>query len=116
MSRPNLLVFLTDDHGQWASSAYGNRELHTPAMQWLADTGARFAHAHSPNPVCSPSRASFWTGQIPSRHGVHDWLLEPDEDPAHHGIAGRETLGSFLKEGGYRTLSLIHISEPTRPY
>jgi len=25
--RPNILVFLTDDHGQWAQHAYGNAEL-----------------------------------------------------------------------------------------
>jgi arylsulfatase A-like enzyme len=103
MNRPNILVFLTDDHGQWASSAYGNRELHTPVMQWLSDTGTRFDHAFSPNPVCSPARACFWTGQIPSRHGIHDYLMEPNEDPEHHGIAGAPTLGSMLKREGYRT-------------
>ncbi len=72
-------------------------------MQWLADTGVRFEHAFTPNPVCSPARASFWTGEIPSRHGVHDWLGEPNEDPEHHGIGGRETLASQLKGAGYRT-------------
>ena len=101
--RPNILVFLTDDHGQWASSAYGNREIHSPVMQWLADTGARYDHAFSPNPVCSPARASFWTGMIPSRHGLHDFLSEPNEQPEHHGIAGQPSLGSFLHDLGYRT-------------
>ncbi|MCC5807150.1 MAG: sulfatase-like hydrolase/transferase [Opitutales bacterium] len=103
MKPPNILVFLTDDHGQWASGAYGNRELHTPVMQWLADTGARAEHAFCPNPVCSPARASFWTGQIPSRHGIHDYLGEPNENPVHRGIAGQPTLASFLQERGYRT-------------
>lgn len=101
--KPNILVFLTDDHGQWASSAYGNREIHSPVMQWMADTGARIEHAFCTNPVCSPSRASFWTGQIPSRHGVHDFLGEPNENPEHHGIAGQPTLGALLKEIGYHT-------------
>ncbi len=101
--KPNLLVFLTDDHGQWASSAYGNRELHTPVMQWMADTGVRFDHAFCPNPVCSPARASFWNGQIPSRHGIHDWLGETRETTDHHGIAGQDTLGTFLKAQGYST-------------
>ncbi|HVB29660.1 MAG TPA: arylsulfatase, partial [Terriglobia bacterium] len=35
-SRPNILVFLTDDHGQWAQHAYGNSELLTPNMNRLA--------------------------------------------------------------------------------
>ncbi len=102
MSRPNLLVFLTDDHGQWASSAYGHRELHTPVMQWMADTGACFQRASCPNAVCSPARASFWTGKIPSAHGVHDWLGEPNEQHPHPGIRNLETLGTLLSEEGYR--------------
>ncbi len=27
VARPNILVFLSDDHGQWASPPYGNSEL-----------------------------------------------------------------------------------------
>ena len=38
--RPNILVLMTDDHGQWASHCYGNRELSTPNMDLLAETGA----------------------------------------------------------------------------
>jgi arylsulfatase A-like enzyme len=26
------------------------------------------------NPVCSPNRASYLTGLMPSQHGVHNWL------------------------------------------
>ena len=36
----------------------------------------------SASPVCSPARASLLTGQIPSQHGVHDWLAEGNM-PAH---------------------------------
>lgn len=103
MKRPNILVFLTDDHGQWASSAYGNREIRTPSMQWLADTGARMEHAFCPSAVCSPARASFFTGRIPSRHGIHDWIGEPDEDMELPHIEEQKTLPRFLKNAGYRT-------------
>jgi arylsulfatase A-like enzyme len=100
---PNILVFMTDDHGQWASSAYGNREIHSPTMQWLADTGTRFDHAYCPLPVCSPARASFWTGRIPSTHGIHDWIAEPGENEDLPSIEGQKTLARFMKDGGYRT-------------
>lgn len=103
MKKPNILVFLTDDHVQWASSAYGNSEIHSPVMQWMADTGACFSRATSPNPVCSPARATFWTGRIASHHGVHDWLKEPDEQHPHPAINGQETLASHLKSAGYHT-------------
>lgn len=102
-TRPNILVFLTDDHGQWASSAYGNREVRTPVMQWLSDTGARMHRAFCTQPVCSPARASFWTGRIPSNHGVLDFLGEPNENPEHPGIVGMTNLGELLQRAGYRT-------------
>jgi hypothetical protein len=28
--RPNLVLFMTDDHGAWATGAYGAREIRTP--------------------------------------------------------------------------------------
>ena len=97
--RPNILVFLTDDHAQWAARCYGNRELVTPSMDHLAHTGTRFANARTPTAVCSPARASFWTGTIPSWHGVHDHLANPD----HPGITGQPTLAPSLQRAGYHT-------------
>lgn len=96
---PNLLVFLTDDHGQWASRCYGTPALHTPSLDWLATTGARFPNAYTPCPVCSPARASFWTGKIPSAHGIHDFLFHRE----HPGITGQSHLGDQLQAAGYRT-------------
>ncbi|NQU97197.1 MAG: sulfatase-like hydrolase/transferase [Chloroflexi bacterium] len=102
--RPNILVFLTDDHGQWASSAYGNSEIHSPTMQFLADSGARMAHAFTPCPVCSPARASFFTGCIPSAHGIHDYIQEtPGCERRPHSIMGQSTIAARLKETGYET-------------
>src|SRR5947209_3929326 len=76
VGRPNILVLMTDDHGQWASHCYGNRELSTPNMDLLAETGALMQNAYTPCPVCSPARASFWTGRVPSQRGIHDWIRE----------------------------------------
>jgi len=97
--KPNILVFLTDDHGQWASGCYGNRELRTPSIDWLAQTGARFDQAFTPCPVCSPARASFWTGKVPSAHGIHDHIANPD----HPGITGQRNLAEKLSAAGYQT-------------
>ena len=44
-TRPNILVFLTDDHGQWAQHAYGDAELVTPNMDRLAMRGTRMTRS-----------------------------------------------------------------------
>lgn len=72
-ARPNIIVIMADDHAQWALGAYGLEQLETPNIDWLADQGVRFENAMSPAPVCSSARASFYTGKMPSQHGVHDF-------------------------------------------
>ncbi|MDF2439753.1 MAG: choline-sulfatase [Abditibacteriota bacterium] len=75
-SAPNILLFLTDDHGAWALSCNGNSEIQSPHLDRLAAQGARFSNAFTPSPVCSPARACLLTGRTPSQVGIHDWLGE----------------------------------------
>jgi len=99
---PNIVLFLADDHGQWAGGPYGNEEVETPAMDTLATSGVLMANATSPSPVCSPARVSLLTGRIPSQHGVHDFLSErPDFD--YDWLADEVLLPELLQEAGYRT-------------
>ena len=101
---PNILVFFSDDHAQWALPSYGNSEIHAPALSWLAQTGAQMQNACTPCPVCSPARASFWTGLYPSQHGVHDHLAEDDPAvAATDWLAGMPTLAEHLRGAGYTT-------------
>src|SRR5579864_9378258 len=65
--RPNILVFFTDDHGQWAQRAYGNTEIQSPHLDKLASRGVRMTRAFTPCPVCSPARASG-APTVASRH------------------------------------------------
>lgn len=102
--KSNILVFFTDDHAQWALPSYGNREIIAPTLTYLADTGVRMANAFTPTPVCSPARASFWTGLYPSQHGIHDYLAEhEDEIGARNWLTGSETLTQLLQGAGYQT-------------
>lgn len=100
--RPNILVVMADDHAQWAVGAYGNRDVRTPTMDYLAQSGVRLANAFTPTPVCSPARASFFTGRLPCQHGVHDWIREPDS-PETDWLAGEVTLPLLLQASGYQT-------------
>ncbi|MFF2327353.1 MULTISPECIES: sulfatase-like hydrolase/transferase [unclassified Streptomyces] len=102
-NRPNVLLILSDDQGQWAMGCAGNDEIRTPHLDGLADRGIRFSRFFCTSPVCSPARASLFTGELPSQHGVHDWLSY------HHAgrtgidfLSGRTLFTDLLADAGYR--------------
>ncbi|MEI6243654.1 MAG: sulfatase-like hydrolase/transferase [Acidobacteriota bacterium] len=101
--RPNILVFLTDDHGQWLQGAYGNSEVRTPHLDRLARRGVRMTNATTPTPVCSPARASFFTGLYPSQHGIHDWIEESTNAYASPWLNRQTLISERLKRAGYHT-------------
>src|SRR5687768_11104035 len=70
--RPNLVFVLVDDMRWDDLGAAGHPFLETPHMNRLAAEGARFTNAFATTPLCSPSRASFLTGQYPHTNGITD--------------------------------------------
>lgn len=72
--KKNILMILSDDHGYWGMGCAGNTEVHTPNLDKIAKEGIRFENFFCASPVCSPARASIFTGKIPSQHGIHDWI------------------------------------------
>jgi arylsulfatase A-like enzyme len=86
--RPNLILFLIDNLPAWVLGCYGNREVRTPNLDRLAQTGARFAKHF----VCSPdpalSRATFLSGRTPMQLG---------------GASGPDAVGPLLSGLGYAT-------------
>lgn len=102
-AQPNILLIMADDHGRWATSVYGDERIRTPNMDYLASCGVRFDAAISPAPVCSPARASFFTGRIPSQHGVHDFLSEDPPYDQRGRLADETLLSEKLQAAGYRT-------------
>lgn len=101
--RPNIVLFMTDDHGAWALGAYGCRQMHTPNIDALAAGGARFERAYACTPVCSPSRMTYMTGRLPSTHGVQDWLMPPDSfgEQSRLWLDGHPTWSEALAKAGY---------------
>ncbi len=99
LKRPNIILVLTDDQGYWAMGCAGNEEIRTPNLDRLACEGIRFENMFCVSPVCSAARASILTGNIPSCHGIHDFLLWGRE---HDYLAGKPGYTEFLAESGYR--------------
>ncbi|MRR16322.1 MAG: DUF4976 domain-containing protein [Deltaproteobacteria bacterium] len=68
--KPNILFILTDDHRYDAFSCMGHPVVKTPNLDRIANEGANFRNAFVTTSLCSPSRASFLTGQYAHTHGV----------------------------------------------
>ncbi len=101
--RTNVVMFMTDDHGAWATGTYGCAGIHTPNIDRLAATGARFTRAFASTPVCSPSRMTYMTGALPSHHHVQDWLIPADSfgPSSRPWLSGFRTYSEVLAENGY---------------
>lgn len=111
MDRPNILLICTDQQSHMAMSNAGNPDLHTPAMDRLAETGVTFENAYCTFPLCTPSRAAMFSGVMPHQAGV---MRNGDQiDPQ---LRERE-LGRWLGANGYDCYygGKWHVPEPEMP-
>ncbi|UCD58132.1 MAG: sulfatase-like hydrolase/transferase [Candidatus Hydrogenedentota bacterium] len=72
--RPNIIFILSDDHRWDYMSCVGHSFVETRNMDRLANEGVLFSNAFVTTSLCSPSRASFLTGQYAHTHGVKNNL------------------------------------------
>jgi arylsulfatase A-like enzyme len=94
-ARPNILFIMVDEMRWDAMGCERHPVVKTPHLDRLARDGVRFAHTYTVSPVCSPSRASAFTGRYAHVHGV-----TANGIPAHNGEI---FLPSILKHHGYHT-------------
>ncbi len=69
--RPNIILFISDDHGYADSGVYGDKYVRTPNIDRLATQSMRFTHAYAASPLCVPSRCVIQSGLMPHRNGAH---------------------------------------------
>lgn len=92
----NILFIMCDQLRADYLSCYGHPYIRTPNIDALAAQGVQFNHAYCQDPLCGPSRASFYTGRYVSSHGVM-----ANEDPLR---IGELTLGDYLRESGMQAV------------
>lgn len=95
--RPNIIFILVDDLRWDDLGIAGHPFVKTPNIDWIGREGARFRNAFMTTPLCSPSRASFLTGQYPHTHGITDNV---DRSAASHKLV---TFPLVLQQSGYET-------------
>ena len=109
-SRPNIIVLMSDQQRLDTIGAYGlNSVCRTPNIDNLASRGVRYNNAFTPTAICSPARASFYTGLYPHKHGVtaNGLCLNPDVRGINH----------YLQKANYNCgyAGKWHVDEETGP-
>jgi arylsulfatase A-like enzyme len=112
MSTPNILLIMTDEERypppyESDSVAAFRRSQMSARERLRADGGLEFHRHYAGSTACVPSRATLFTGQYPSLHGVSqtDGTAKQVTDPAMQWLDPDEvpTLGDWFRAGGYQT-------------
>lgn len=95
--RPNILVLCMD---QWDRHMQVPDEVRFPAVERLEAQGVSFDRQYCTVPICTPSRATMWTGV----HAVHTGLWDNTNFAWINELSSEiPTIGHLLREQGYYT-------------
>ena len=95
MAQPNILIVMVDQLNGTLFPDGPAPWLHAPNLKALAARSVRFANSYTASPLCAPARASFISGQLPSRTGVYDNAAE--------FASSIPTYAHHLRRAGYQT-------------
>ena len=70
-ARPNVLFLIADQHNAKCLGCAGIVPVRTPNLDRLAREGVRFTSAVTNNPICTPSRTCYFSGQYVHNHGYY---------------------------------------------
>lgn len=103
--QPNILFIISDQHNAKVLGHKGHPDVKTPHLDRLAAEGVRFDNAITQNPICTPSRTCFLSGQYCHNHGYYG-LSGPNP-------RGLPNLFGHFRRTGYRTSAIgkIHCPE-----
>ena len=87
MDQPNILLIMTDEerypppYEVDAVAAFRTKQL--TARESIRGRGMEFHRHYAGSTACTPSRATLFTGQYPSLHGVNstDGTAKQNSDP-----------------------------------
>ncbi|MCY2975166.1 MAG: arylsulfatase [Planctomycetota bacterium] len=95
VSKPNILLIITDDQGYAPVGRHGHPWLKTPNLDSLYDRSIRMDR-FLVSPTCAPTRSAIMTGRYPMRNGITHTILERERLTLN-----ATTLPQTLKKAGY---------------
>jgi len=108
--KPNVVMIVLDDLNNYVGVMNGHPQSKTPNIDKLASEGVLFDNAHSNVAVCSPSRASFMNGILPTTSGYWgfgNWLK-------NETLINSKSIPEYFRENGYKTYQtgkVFHVSK-----
>ncbi len=96
--RPHVLLLMADQHRGDCLGCAGNPAIQTPNLDRIAREGARFEHAYSSTPTCTPARSALLSGLAPWNHGMLGYGRVAARYPVE--------LPAAMRQAGYRTLGI----------
>ncbi|MFI3258521.1 MAG: arylsulfatase [Rikenellaceae bacterium] len=103
--KPNIVFVLADDMGIGDLGCYGQKDIKTPTIDALAESGLLFTHHYSGSTVSAPSRCCLLTG----KHTGNAYIRGNKGEAVNGGSydkalpADEVTIAKLLKEQGYAT-------------
>jgi arylsulfatase A-like enzyme len=107
-AKPNVLLIAVDDLNDWVGFTGGHPDTLTPNLDALAARGTVFNQAYAQFPLCGPSRASIFSGLLPSQLNMYSH--PSDNDVAKTAQQnGTPLLHTYFRQHGYKTMAVGKI-------
>ena len=96
-TRPNIVVFLSDDMGWGQPGFNGGTEVATPNIDRIAEEGVKLTQFYV-QPVCSATRAALLTGRYPWKNGME---IRTSVRAANGMLLDERTMAEALRDADY---------------
>ncbi|PCE66700.1 arylsulfatase [Sediminicola luteus] len=102
--KPNIVYILADDLGYGDIGPYGQKNIHTPNLDLLAQQGMLFTQHYSGSAVCAPSRCALMTGKHSGRGDIRGNARFPGASEGQIPLKEETvTIAQVLQKQGYKT-------------
>ena len=98
---PNIIFIICDDLNDSVEGMGGHADAKTPQINKIMQAGVRFTNAHCNAPICGPSRASLWTGLLPSTSGYYGFDQQSNDWRDFVILSDSVTLMEHFKANNY---------------
>ena len=114
----NVVIFITDQERAIQHFPKGWEERNLPGMTRLKRNGVSFERTYAAACMCSPSRASMFTGYFPAQHGVKYTLEENMPSPQYPQVelpTNLRNVGTVMAAAGYEVVykGKWHLTKPS---